>query len=111
MDTSLSVGGTPRIVLAETNKRETLGVTGHFQDRILSIATFGLVGILVVTANAKPVQNVTNPFTAKQVQSMLHPSPSAIPHTLFSSTARSTIDRLLGPQLKKLGDGPELRSH
>jgi hypothetical protein len=33
---------------------------------------------------------------------MLHPSASAIPHAFYQSPAIATIERLIGPQLKKL---------
>jgi hypothetical protein len=71
-------------------------------DRILSITTFGFAIVLAVGASAQPIQRVTNPYTAQQIQSMLHPSASAIPHVLYQSRANSTIERLLEPQLKKL---------
>src|SRR4030088_2296938 len=82
--------------------RRPQGVLSHFRDRILSITTFGFAVVLAVGASAQPIQRVTNPYTAKQIQSMLHPSASAIPHVLYQSRARSTIERLLEPQLKKL---------
>src|SRR3981081_3140873 len=74
-------------------------------DRILSITTFGFAVVLAVGASAQPIQRVTNPYTAKQIQSMLHPSASATPHLLYQSRASSTIERLLEPQLKKLRIG------
>ena len=74
----------------------------HFRDWILSITTFGFAVVLAVGASAQPIQRVTNPYTAKQIQSMLHPSASATPHLLYQSRASSTIERLLEPQLKKL---------
>jgi hypothetical protein len=88
--------------LPKINKKETPGVTRHFADRILSIATFGLLGILATSATATPVRHVTNPYTAEQVQSMLHPSAAAVPNSLHPNTGISTIERLLGPQLQKL---------
>ena len=57
----------------------------HFRNWILSITTFGFAVVLVVGASAKPVQKVTNPYTAKQVQAMLHPSATATPYAFLQN--------------------------
>src|SRR5882757_6636411 len=100
MYTSLASADQWISVWPKRKQKETPGVPSHLRNWILSTTTFGFV--FVLTATAKPIQNVTNPYTAKQVQSMLHPSASAIPYPFLQSRASSTIERLLGPQLKKL---------
>src|SRR5882672_966168 len=75
---------------------------GHLLLRIFRSTMPALFIVLAIGANATTNHKLTNPYAARQVQAMLCPSHLATSGVVHRSAATLAIERLLGPQLKKL---------
>ena len=73
----------------------------YFKNWILTIPIVGFCVLLAESANAKPNRKITNPYSAAQIQSMLHPSSSALPDASHLNPAKAAIERIVRQALKK----------